>query len=121
MKMHKKNIERVYDAMNTVMHEAVDISTETDKLVALLKSIKKKRGNIEKTLQTLLPEVTMLTHYCSYTAVENGVESVVINIMDQSQKTLDRHLHNHLRDNDNGEGSAAAGEPTAAVLALAWP
>ena len=121
MKMHKKDIERVYEAMNTVMHEAVDISTETDKLITILKSIKKKRGVIEKTLQTLLPEVTMLTHYCSSTAVENGVESVVRNIMDQSQKTLDRHLHNHLRDNDNGEGSAAAGEPTAAVLALAWP
>ena len=119
MKMHKKDIERVYEAMNTVMHEAVDISTETDKLVALLKSIKKKRGNIEKTLQTLLPEVTMLTHYCSSTAVENGVESVVRNIMDQSQKTLDRHL---CCDSDNGEGDgSAAGEPTAAVLALAWP
>jgi len=116
MKMHKKNIERVYGAMNTVMHEAVDISTETDKLVALLKSIKKKRGNIEKTLQKLLPEVTMLTHYCSSTAVENGVESVVRNIMDQSQKTLDRHLFrdSDSNDNNNGEGSAAG-------LALAWP
>jgi hypothetical protein len=101
MNQHKKEVDRLYDSMNTVMHEAVDISKETDKLVSLLKSLKKRRETIQETLSTLIPEVTKVTHFCSSTALENEVEYVVRGILDQAKNKLLESAENECDKNDD--------------------